>query len=85
MFYIMSRCAISYICSDKSKVKVELKIDVKRKPSLGAGGVGCIPNKSENATLLTLVKMAERRFLFQFRFCKTKRLTSSYNLHCTCV
>ena len=44
-----------------------------------------ILNKMEHATLLILVKMAERRFLFQFRFCKIKCLTSSYHLPCTCI
>ena len=43
-------------------------------------------NKSENATLLLLVKMAEKRcFLFQIHFCKIKSLTSSYHLRCTCA
>ena len=44
-----------------------------------------IVNKSENATLLLLVEMAEKRFLFQFLFCKIKYLASSYHLFCTRV
>ena len=39
-------------------------------------GEGCIffyiLNKSENTTLLLLVKMAEKRFLFQFLFLSNK-------------
>ena len=33
---------------------------------------GHILNKSENATLLFLIKMAKKRFSFQFLFCKIK-------------
>ena len=45
-------------------------------------------NKSENATLLLLVKMAEKRFFFFFiliSFCKIKSQMSCYHLRCTCV
>ena len=41
-----------------------------------------IPNKSENATLLHLVKMAESVFNSPF-FCEIKCLTSNYYLRCT--
>ena len=44
-----------------------------------------ILNKSENATLLLLVKMAEKRFLLQYLFGKIKCLTSSSPLDmCMC-
>ena len=44
-----------------------------------------ILNKSENATRLLLVKMAEKSFLFQFLFYKIKCVTSSYHLRCARV
>ena len=47
-----------------------------------------ILNKSENATLLLLVKMAEKCFLlllFQFLFCKIKCLMSCYHFCCACI
>ena len=42
-------------------------------------------NQSENATHMHLVKIAEKRFLFQFIFCNKKCLTSNYHLRCICV
>ena len=39
-----------------------------------------ILNKSEKATHLLLVKMAEKRFLFQFHFCKMKCLTCAVHV-----
>ena len=45
--------------------------------------VHCILNKRENATLLLLVKMAEKRILFEFLFCEIKCLTCSYHVRFT--
>ena len=42
-----------------------------------------ILNKSENATLLLLVKMTENLLQFQVIFYKIKCITSSYHLLCT--
>ena len=42
-------------------------------------------NKSENAKLLLFVEMAEKRFKFQYLFCKIKCLKCRYQLNCTRV
>ena len=45
----------------------------------------CVLNKSEKATLLLLVKMAEKRLLFHVLFREIKCLTHSYHLCCACI
>ena len=40
-------------------------------------------NKSENAKLVLMIKMAEKRFSFHLFFCKIKCQTLNYQLHCT--